>query len=203
MTYCWPAFPCQSFSIAGVSKKTSLAARPRFSGRNAGHTVLTWRASSTKTATRLFAGKRQNLLSHDKGRTFDVIRPHPAKTNSLPHPLPRGEHAHFTPQNRERILIVGFREAGGIRLGCHPAATQRATSPQPHPAPDGWQRTAAIGMANVFSTTPCRSVPDKYTLTPKLGNTCRTTPPNTAVRATASVSGWSARTASPAPRHGT
>ncbi len=52
----------------------------------------------------------KNLLSHDKGRTFAVIR------RTLEQELGYYIHcrvmdgAHFTPQHRERILIVGFRE---------------------------------------------------------------------------------------------
>ena len=52
----------------------------------------------------------KNLRTHDRGRTFDVIK------RTLTEQLGYELHArvingkHFTPQNRERIMLVGFRE---------------------------------------------------------------------------------------------
>jgi DNA (cytosine-5)-methyltransferase 1 len=56
----------------------------------------------------------KNLTSHDKGRTFDVIK------RTLTEQLGYHIHykvidaAHFVPQHRERIIIVGFREPVGF-----------------------------------------------------------------------------------------
>jgi DNA (cytosine-5)-methyltransferase 1 len=52
----------------------------------------------------------KNLISHDKGRTFDVIK------RTLETELGYSIHyriidgAHFVPQHRERIIIVGFKK---------------------------------------------------------------------------------------------
>nr|WP_218901055.1 DNA (cytosine-5-)-methyltransferase [Paraburkholderia bryophila] len=103
-------FPCQPFSIAGVSKKNAL-------GRPHGFECTT-QGTLFFDVARIIAAKRpaafllenvKNLLSHDKGRTFDVI------LQTLRDELGYEVHyrvidgQHFTPQHRERILIVGFR----------------------------------------------------------------------------------------------
>lgn len=103
-------FPCQPFSIAGVSKKNAL-------GRPHGFECTT-QGTLFFDVARIIAAKRpaafllenvKNLLSHDKGRTFDVI------LQTLRDELGYEVHyrvvdgQHFTPQHRERIIIVGFR----------------------------------------------------------------------------------------------
>ena len=104
-------FPCQPFSIAGVSKKNAL-------GRPHGFACTT-QGTLFFDVARIIAEKRpaafllenvKNLLSHDRGRTFDVI------LQVLRDELGYDVHyrvvdgRHFTPQHRERIIIVGFRE---------------------------------------------------------------------------------------------
>jgi DNA (cytosine-5)-methyltransferase 1 len=103
-------FPCQPFSIAGVSKKNALGRAHGFADETQGTLFF--------DVARIIADKRpkafllenvKNLMSHDKGRTFAVIR------KTLSEELGYHIHckvidgAHFTPQHRERILIVGFR----------------------------------------------------------------------------------------------
>jgi len=104
-------FPCQPFSIAGVSKKNALGRPHGFSDKTQGTLFF--------DVARIIAAKRpqafllenvKNLVSHDKGRTFatiiDVLR------NELGYQVftkvINGKH--FVPQHRERIIIVGFRE---------------------------------------------------------------------------------------------
>lgn len=108
-------FPCQPFSIAGVSKKNSL-------GRPHGFECTT-QGTLFFDVQRIIAHKRpkafllenvKNLVSHDKGNTFRVI------LETLRDVLGYDVHykvidgAHFTPQHRERIIIVGFREPTGF-----------------------------------------------------------------------------------------
>lgn len=103
-------FPCQPFSIAGVSKKNAL-------GRPHGFECTT-QGTLFFDVARIIAAKRpkafllenvKNLLSHDKGNTFRVI------LQTLRDELGYEVHykvidgMHFVPQHRERILIVGFR----------------------------------------------------------------------------------------------
>ncbi|WP_324256075.1 DNA (cytosine-5-)-methyltransferase [Niveibacterium sp. 24ML] len=103
-------FPCQPFSIAGVSKKNALGRAHGFHDETQGTLFFdVCRIIEAKQPRAFLLENVKNLMSHDKGRTFDVIR------RAL---LDLGYHihyrfidgAHFTPQHRERILIVGFRE---------------------------------------------------------------------------------------------
>jgi len=104
-------FPCQPFSIAGVSKKNAL-------GRPHGFECTT-QGTLFFDVARIIASKRpkafllenvKNLMSHDKGNTFRVI------LQTLREELGYEVHyriidgKHFVPQHRERIIIVGFRE---------------------------------------------------------------------------------------------
>ena len=123
-------FPCQPFSIAGVSKKNSL-------GRAHGFECTT-QGTLFFDVARIIAAKRprafllenvRNLRSHDGGRTFQVV------LDTLRYELGYQvswtivDGQRFTPQHRERIYIVGYREptpfswdglelpAAGPRLG--------------------------------------------------------------------------------------
>lgn len=104
-------FPCQPFSIAGVSKKNSL-------GRPHGFECTT-QGTLFFDVARIIAAKRpkyfmlenvKNLVSHNHGHTFEVIM------QTLKEEL--GYHVFWkiidgqawVPQHRERIIIVGFRE---------------------------------------------------------------------------------------------
>jgi DNA (cytosine-5)-methyltransferase 1 len=102
-------FPCQPFSIAGVSKKNAL-------GRPHGFECTT-QGTLFFDVARIIAAKRpkafmlenvKNLVSHDKGNTFKVI------LQTLEQELGYYVHYkvingnHWVPQHRERIIIVGF-----------------------------------------------------------------------------------------------
>jgi DNA (cytosine-5)-methyltransferase 1 len=104
-------FPCQPFSIAGVSKKNALGKAHGFACETQGTLFFdVARIIETKRPRAFLLENVKNLVSHDKGRTFDVIR------RTLTEDLGYHIHyrvidgAHFVPQHRERILIVGFRE---------------------------------------------------------------------------------------------
>lgn len=104
-------FPCQPFSIAGISKRNALGRAHGFGCKTQGTLFF--------DVARIIAAKRpraflienvKNLVAHDGGRTFDIIR------ETLEAEL--GYHvqyrvidaARFLPQRRERIYIVGFRD---------------------------------------------------------------------------------------------
>lgn len=104
-------FPCQPFSIAGVSKKNALGKAHGFSCETQGTLFFdVARIIDTKRPRAFLLENVKNLVSHDKGRTFDVIRR--TLTEELGYHIHSRviDGAHFTPQHRERILIVGFRE---------------------------------------------------------------------------------------------
>jgi DNA (cytosine-5)-methyltransferase 1 len=108
-------FPCQPFSIAGVSKKNALGRPHGFADKTQGTLFFdVARIIAEKRPKAFLLENVKNLISHDKGRTFstiiDVLR------NEL------GYHVtskvingkHFVPQHRERIIIVGFRDDVGF-----------------------------------------------------------------------------------------
>jgi len=104
-------FPCQPFSIAGVSKKNALGRAHGFADDTQGTLFFdVARIIDEKRPSAFLLENVKNLKSHDKGRTFEVIR------RTLEDELGYELHTrivngkHFTPQNRERIIMVGFRE---------------------------------------------------------------------------------------------
>ena len=107
-------FPCQPFSIAGVSKKNALGRAHGFSDETQGTLFFdVCRIIEAKQPRAFLLENVKNLLSHDKGRTFDVIK---RSLDDLGYDIhPRVvDGAHFVPQHRERILIVGFRKADRV-----------------------------------------------------------------------------------------
>jgi len=108
-------FPCQPFSIAGVSKKNALGKPHGFECTTQGTLFFdVARMISHKRPRAFLLENVKNLLSHDKGNTFKVI------LQILRDELGYEVHykvidgQHFTPQHRERIVIVGFREKSGF-----------------------------------------------------------------------------------------
>ncbi len=104
-------YPCQPFSIAGVSKKNALGKAHGFACETQGTLFFDVARIIEEKRPRAFLLENvKNLVSHDKGRTFDVIRR--TLTNDLGYHINYRviDGAHFVPQHRERILIVGFRE---------------------------------------------------------------------------------------------
>jgi DNA (cytosine-5)-methyltransferase 1 len=104
-------FPCQPFSIAGVSKKNALGRKHGFLDETQGTLFFdVARIIKAKKPKAILLENVKNLKSHDKGRTFEVIK------NTLEKDLGYKifykviDGKGFVPQHRERIYIVGFRE---------------------------------------------------------------------------------------------
>lgn len=158
-------FPCQPFSIAGVSKKNALGRPHGFECTTQGTLFFdVARIIAEKKPKAFLLENVKNLLSHDKGNTFKVIL-HTLRDElgyEIHYKVIDGQH--FVPQHRERILIVGFRgktdfswdalqlpEKGTVKLSSilHPQDGTEL-SEEPYTADDN-------GKIN-----------SKYTLTPKL-----------------------------------
>jgi len=158
-------FPCQPFSIAGVSKKNALN-RPHGFACEAQGTLFydVARIIRHKRPKAFLLENVKNLLNHDRGQTFRII--HDVLRNQL------GYHISFRvldakswlPQHRERIFIVGFREECGFDLN-------DLVVPDPFKGP----KLGSILHAEDGSEAADRhyidrdgKVSDRYTLTPHL-----------------------------------
>lgn len=111
-------FPCQPFSLAGVSKKNSLGRAHGFECDAQGTLFFdVARIIKSKKPSIFVLENVKNLKSHDKGKTFRVIMntldelgyevADSAISGSSDPKIIDGKN--FLPQHRERIVLVGFR----------------------------------------------------------------------------------------------
>ena len=153
-------FPCQPFSLAGVSKKNSLGKAHGFECETQGTLFFdVCRIIAAKQPAAFVLENVKNLKSHDKGKTFkvimealddlgyDVIDVDSNKGGQDPKII---DAKLFLPQHRERIVLVGFRRD----LGLSNDITLKDL-PKPTSTP-------------TFAELLDEEVPDKYILTPKL-----------------------------------
>ncbi|SHL93244.1 DNA (cytosine-5)-methyltransferase 1 [Nitrosospira sp. Nsp11] len=162
-------FPCQPFSIAGVSKKNALGKAHGFACETQGTLFFDVARIIEEKQPRAFLLENvKNLVSHDKGRTFDVI------CRTLKDELGYHIHhrvidgAHFVPQHRERILIVGFREPVNFDFDVLPLpAKSRHTLRKILHKTDGSEPLLSWDGDRFFNHT-AQQVDSKYTLTDKL-----------------------------------
>lgn len=157
-------FPCQPFSIAGVSKKNSL-------GRPHGFECTT-QGTLFFDVARIIAKKRpaafllenvKNLVSHDKGNTFKVI--HETLSNELKYNVHFKviDARYFVPQHRERIIIVGFKEKTDFSwddLLIPQSSPVLSTILHPEDGTEKVEEPYTVGNPAVVNS--------KYVLTPKL-----------------------------------
>jgi DNA (cytosine-5)-methyltransferase 1 len=108
-------FPCQPFSIAGVSKKNALNRPHGFACEDQGNLFFeVARMVRHHRPKAILLENVRNLVNHDKGRTFQVIRhtlEEELNYNIFPCIL---DAKSWVPQHRERIFIVGFPKERGI-----------------------------------------------------------------------------------------
>lgn len=101
-------FPCQPFSIAGVSKKASLGREHGFRDVTQG-TLFFYLAAviETKRPPVFILENVKNLKSHDRGQTWAVIS---ETLDNLGYRVHSKiiDAAGWVPQHRERVFIVGF-----------------------------------------------------------------------------------------------
>ena len=101
-------FPCQPFSIAGVSKKKSLGRETGFLDKTQGTLFFdVVRIIEKKRPKAFLLENVKNLQSHDKGNTWKTIL---ASLEELNYEVFFSvfDGQDYTPQHRERIIIVGF-----------------------------------------------------------------------------------------------
>lgn len=104
-------FPCQPFSIAGVSKKNALGRPHGFDCDTQGTLFFEVERILKHHRPRAFLLENvKNLQSHDGGKTFATMM-HVLRKKLGYHVTSKVLDARpFVPQHRERIFIVGFRD---------------------------------------------------------------------------------------------
>lgn len=142
-------FPCQPFSIAGVSKKKSLGRETGFKDKTQGTLFFDVADIISRHRPKAFYLENvKNLTSHDKGNTFRVIKETLEELNySIHYQVMDGQT--YVPQHRERIMIVGFDKK--IFKG-----KEQFSFPEQHPS------TRAV--KEILDP----NIDDKYTLSDKL-----------------------------------
>ena len=143
-------FPCQPFSIAGVSKKNSLGRATGFEDETQGTLFFdVCRILAEKRPKAFFLENVKNLKSHDRGRTFKVIE---SALDELDYELFYKvlDAQDFVPQHRERIVLIGFDRK---RYGDKAAFDFALDKPPYKPC-----------LADILEP----EVPEKYTLSDKL-----------------------------------
>lgn len=110
-------FPCQPFSIAGVSKKNAIGQPHGFRCDSQGTLFFdTARIIAHHRPEAFVLENVKNLVNHDRGNTFKVILG-TLKDDLGYHITTRVINAKgYVPQNRERIFIVGFRDRTDVDL---------------------------------------------------------------------------------------
>jgi DNA (cytosine-5)-methyltransferase 1 len=160
-------FPCQPFSIAGVSKKNALGRPHGFLDPTQGTLFFdVARIIDHKRPRAFMLENVRNLVSHDRGNTFRIIR---EKLESL------GYEFHFSvldasavvPQMRRRIIMVGFDKnlypsGSGFSMDQVDLGTRFPTMEAVLHPDDG------SGPVEVPYTDEFGRAASKYTLTPKL-----------------------------------
>jgi len=104
-------FPCQPFSLAGVSKKVSLGRNHGFLDQTQGTLFFeVARLIRTSRPAVVLLENVKHLLRHDKGATYGVIK---GTLDELGYNVTESviDARPWVPQHRERIIIIGIRRS--------------------------------------------------------------------------------------------
>lgn len=154
-------FPCQPFSIAGVSKKNALGVKHGFECDTQGTLFFdVARIIAAKKPAAFVLENVKNLKSHDRGKTLKVIM---NALDELGYVVADSNHQgpqdpriidgkHWVPQHRERIVLVGFRRDLNVHQGF---SLRDLPRPEPEYAPK---------LGDILEL----EVDSKYILTPNL-----------------------------------
>ena len=138
-------FPCQPFSLAGVSKKNSLGRKHGFQDVKQGNLFFSIADILDHHQPPAFVLENvKHLVRHDQGRTFKII--HDTLADALGYKVYWKiiNAQSVVPQHRQRIFLVGFKPARGFEFPEFPSEGPK--------------------LASILDT----DVPDKYTLTDNL-----------------------------------
>ena len=102
-------FPCQPFSLAGVSKKKSLGRKHGFQDETQGTLFFEIKEILKQKQPKAFMLENvKNLISHDNKHTFEIIRHTLEDVLGYVVNWKIVDGANWAPQHRERIFIVGY-----------------------------------------------------------------------------------------------
>lgn len=159
-------FPCQPFSIAGVSKKNALGRAHGFEDKTQGTLFFdVARIIKHHQPAAFLLENVRNLVGHDKGRTFQTIKDVLEKDLGYTVDYRVIDGRYWTPQHRERIFIIGFREDQAFRFAdmkLPEAAPKLETILHPGDGSEIPDQRFTVGNSG--------RVADKYTLTDHLWN---------------------------------
>jgi len=157
-------FPCQPFSLAGVSKKNSLGRLHGFSCKTQGTLFFDVARLIDHHRPKAFLLENvKNLLSHDKGNTFNTIKN--VLSDDLGYQINWRvlDARAWVPQHRERIFIAGFLDQSGFSFDDLPIPGQQPTLGTILHPQDGSEAEEAP-----YTLDKQARVADKYTLSDKL-----------------------------------
>ena len=102
-------FPCQPFSLAGVSKKNSMGRATGFDDQTQGTLFFEIKEILARKRPAAFMLENvKNLFRHDKGRTFEIIRQTLEDDLGYIVNWRIVDGSKWVPQHRERLFIVGY-----------------------------------------------------------------------------------------------
>ena len=102
-------FPCQPFSLAGVSKKNSMGRKHGFEDKTQGTLFFDIKEILARKRPPAFMLENvKNLLRHDSGRTFEIIRQTLEDDLGYVVNWKIVDGSNWVPQHRERLFIVGY-----------------------------------------------------------------------------------------------
>ena len=122
-------FPCQPFSLAGVSKKISLGRKHGFEDEKQGNLFFSIAEILNVHRPAAFVLENvKNLKSHDKGKTFEIIYHNLTVALNYDVHVKIIDAKPLVPQHRERIFLVGFREPRHFEFPTMPAVGPKLAS---------------------------------------------------------------------------
>ena len=145
-------FPCQPFSLAGVSKKQSMGRPHGFEDPTQGTLFFNIKKILLEKRPLAFLLENvKNLKTHNGGKTFRVITDTLKEVgyDVFPNII---DAARWLPQHRERIYIAGFRKPENGQLWSIPEFPEFYLLNETFSSP--------ISLVNIVE----KNVPDKYTL---------------------------------------
>lgn len=162
-------FPCQPFSIAGVSKKNSLGKAHGFEDQTQGTLFFDVARIIDEKRPRAFVLENvKNLIGHDKGNTFRIIKE--VLENQLEYSVSYQvmDSRAWVPQGRQRIVIVGLDASTSANHGSFDFSQVVVPKNGPRMSAVLHPQNGTQSPEEPYTTGDLAQVAKRYTLTPHL-----------------------------------